>query len=206
MINLWLATPGRDEAQDLARRELQQREYDAAKPPLLNRLITWSLNKIDELINQAANHLPGGRTGLVLLVALVLALVTVVIVRLQPTTTGRRVGGAFDAGPALSADGHRRLAEQAASENRYGEAVRERLRAIVRDLESRGVLDSRPGRTAGEVARDASAAVPALAEQLRRGALLFDEIWYGGRRADASSYAVLVDLDRRVSASALVHT
>ena len=204
MISLWLATPGRDEARELARRELQQREYDAAKPPLLNRLITGALNKLDELINQAANHLPGGRTGLVLLVALVIALVTVVIVRLQPTTTGRRVDGAFDLGPALSPDEHRRLAEQAASESRYGEAVRERLRAIVRELESRGVLDSRPGRTAGEVARDASAAVPALAEQLHRGALLFDEIWYGGRRANATSYAVLVDLDRRVTASALV--
>lgn len=40
--------------------------------------------------------------------------------------------------------------------------------------------------------------MPALAEDLRRAALLFDEIWYGGRTADASSYAVLVQVDDKI--------
>ena len=65
--------------------------------------------------------------------------------------------------------------------------MRERLRAVVRELESRGVLEPRPSRTADEVARDGSAAVPDLAEPLRRATTTFDEIWYGGRTADASS-------------------
>ena len=79
--------------------------------------------------------------------------------------------------------------------------MRERLRAVVRDLEARGLLDPRPGRTAGEVARDAGAAVPALAEDLRRASIVFDEVWYGGRTADAGSYALLVDVDTRAAAA-----
>ena len=77
---------------------------------------------------------------------------------------------------------------------------------MVRDLESRGALDPRPGRTAGEVARDGGAAVPALADDLRRAAVLFDEVWYGGRNADAGSYAELVGVDERVRGSRLVVT
>jgi hypothetical protein len=46
--------------------------------------------------------------------------------------------------------------------------------------------------------------VPAIAGPLRRGATVFDEIWYGGRTADASSYAVLVEVDRAVTAAPLV--
>ena len=74
---------------------------------------------------------------------------------------------------------------------------------MVRELESRGALDPRPGRTAGEVARDGGAAVPALADDLRRASVLFDEVWYGGRTADAASYAVLTAVDERVCGSRL---
>jgi hypothetical protein len=45
--------------------------------------------------------------------------------------------------------------------------------------------------------------VPAVADDLRRAAVVFDEIWYGGRTADASSYAFLVEVDDRVAASRL---
>jgi hypothetical protein len=34
--------------------------------------------------------------------------------------------------------------------------------------------------------------------------VLFDEVWYGGRDADAGSYAVLVGVDERVRDSRLV--
>jgi hypothetical protein len=112
----------------------------------------------------------------------------------------------FEGSAVLTAQAHRELAEAAAGEGRWADAVRERLRAVVRELESRGALDPRPGRTAGEVARDGGAAVPAVAADLRRAAVLFDEVWYGGRDADAGSYAVLVGVDERVRDSRLVVT
>jgi hypothetical protein len=143
----------------------------------------------------------------VLLVLVLVGLVALVLFRTGPLA--RRGPGRealFAGSPALSAQGHRELAEAAAREGRWADAVRERLRAVVRDLESRGALDPRPGRTAGEVARDGGAAVPALAEDLGRAAVLFDEVWYGGRAADAGSYAVLVGVDERVRDSRLVVT
>jgi hypothetical protein len=41
---------------------------------------------------------------------------------------------------------------------------------------------------------------------LLRATVTFDEIWYGGRTADASAYAVLVEADRTVSSARLVAT
>jgi hypothetical protein len=98
----------------------------------------------------------------------------------------------------MTADGHRARADEAAAAGKWADAVRERLRAVARELESRGVLDPRPGRTADELAREAGSAVAAVAAPLQRGVRVFDEVWYGGRSADASSYAVLVEVDRAV--------
>jgi hypothetical protein len=143
----------------------------------------------------------------VVLGLLLVGLVAVVLHRTGPLARRGPQREALFAGSAvLTAQAHRELAEAAAGEGRWADAVRERLRAVVRELESRGALDPRPGRTAGEVARDGGAAVPALAADLSRAAMLFDEVWYGGRDADAGSYAVLVGVDERVRDSRLVVT
>jgi hypothetical protein len=193
----------RDGARRAAHQELLNRKYRDAEPPLLVRLVDWLVRRFLRLLDRAAGHVPGGRLGLLLLVLVIAAAVAVVVVRLRPVGRGARSAGLFATGRALSAEEHRALAEEAASAARWEDAVRERLRAIVRELEARGVLEPRPGRTAGEVARDGSAAVPAIAEPLRRATGTFDEIWYGGRPADASSYAVLVAADRAVTGARL---
>jgi hypothetical protein len=90
----------------------------------------------------------------------------------------------------------RRDADELAAAGRYAEAVRDRLRALVRTLEDQGVLDYRPGRTADEVAREAAPAVGARADQLRACTRDFDEIWYGGRPAGPADYDRVRDLDQ----------
>ncbi|HUR14742.1 MAG TPA: DUF4129 domain-containing protein [Mycobacteriales bacterium] len=196
--------PGRDEAREAAQRELAHHRYRAAEPPWFVRLVRWLLRQLDELLGRASDHLPGGGWGLLVLFLLLVGLAAVVVVKLRPTARG--VGGAllFDGGGALTADQHRALADRAAARGEHAEAVRERLRAVVRELEARGVVEPRPGRTADEVALEAGRVLPAAAAALRDGARLFDEVWYGGRTADASSYAVLVALDERVVATRLV--
>ena len=194
----------RDSARDAARAELSRREYADAKPPLLVRLAGRVVRELGELLDGAAAAVPGGRLGLLLLLGLLGLLVAVVLSRVRPGRNGSGREPLFAGSAELSADEHRVLAEQAAVEGRFADAVRERLRAVVRDLEARGVLDPRPGRTAGEIARDAGAAVPEVAGDLRRAAGTFDEVWYGGRTADASSYALLVEVDDRVARSRLV--
>jgi hypothetical protein len=79
--------------------------------------------------------------------------------------------------------------------------VRDRLRAVITDLEERTLLDPRPGRTADEAAAAAAAVVPECAADLRAAARTFDDIWYGGRPADASHDALLRRLDARMRAS-----
>jgi hypothetical protein len=98
----------------------------------------------------------------------------------------------------LDASAHRRLADQYAAQAEYADAVRERLRAIVRELEQRGVLEPRSGRTADEAATEAGGVLPDLATELRNGARVFDEIWYGGRTADPAADAQLRELDEAV--------
>ena len=188
----------REGARSAAREELSRRPYQEAQPPLLVRALARVLEEVGELLDSVPG-VPGGRGGVVLLVLLLLGVVTAVLVRLGPLQRGGARTGGVDTGQRLTAAGHREAAERLAGEGRFAEAVRERLRAVVRELESRGVLDARPGRTAGEVARDGGAALPEAADDLALAARTFDEVWYGGRTADASSYAQLVAVDDRVT-------
>lgn len=188
----------REQAADAARRELSRRQYQDAQPSLADRVLAWVLRTLVDLLDRAATHAPGGRAGVLLLLLVLVLLVAVVLTRLRPRRAGRPQP-LFDLAPAVTAADHRARSEAAAATGDYAEAVRERLRAVVRELEVRGVLDPRPGRTADEVARDAAAAVPALATDLHRAVGLFDEVWYGGRAATPEAYAALAELDRRVA-------
>jgi hypothetical protein len=189
----------RERAREAAERELRRQEYADAQPSPVVRLLGRLLREVGELLARAAEAAPGGRLGLLALLALVALLVAVVLARVGPLARSARPPALFAGSATLSADEHRALAQSAAEQGRWADAVRERLRAVVRELEATGALDPRPGRTAGEVARDGGAAVPDVAADLARAAALFDEVWYGGRPADAGSYAVLVAVDERVS-------
>jgi hypothetical protein len=190
-------------AQRAARDELSRRPYQDAKPPWTYRALNWLFEQIDKALTNATAVVPGGALGLVVVVLLIGGLIALVVWRARPSGLGRIEGALFEGG-STTADDHRARAEEAAAAARWAEAVRERLRAVARELESRGVLDHRPGRTADELAREAGAAVTAVAAPLRRGVQVFDDVWYGGRIADASSYAVLVEVDRAVREARMV--
>ncbi len=196
--------PGRDQARELARTELSRKAYADAQPPALLRLVRYVLEQFQQLVSSASSAIPGGPVGLVLLALLIGGLIAVIVVRLRPATGRATSAALLFEGTSLTAPQHRQRADAAAAAGDFAEAVRERLRAVVRELESRGVLDPRPGRTADEVAGEAGSVVPALAGPLRHGATVFDEVWYGGRVADAGSYQVLVELDQTVRTSRLV--
>lgn len=94
---------------------------------------------------------------------------------------------AADEVPAVPADDLSSLADRLAAQGRYAEAVRERLRAMVRTLVERGVLTHRPGWTVTELARAAAGALPPTEPVLGEAAGLFSEIWYAQRPADAAA-------------------
>ena len=192
---------GRDEAAQLAREELAKQIYRDAGPGLVERLVRWLLEQAGRLLDGAAGVSPGGYAGLVVVLLLVAA--AVVAVRLKVGPLGRRAAReeALFVGRTRTAAQHRAAADAHAATGAWAEAVRERLRAVVRSLEERAVLDERPGRTADEAAAEAGRALPSCAAGLRSAAVLFDEVWYGGRPAGPESYAALRDLDARVQAA-----
>jgi hypothetical protein len=192
---------GRDEAAQLAREELAKQVYRDAGPGLVERLVRWLLEQAGRLLDGAAGVSPGGYSGLVVVLLLVAA--AVVAVRLKVGPLGRRAAReeALFVGRTRTAAQHRAAADAHAAAGAWAEAVRERLRAVVRSLEERAVLDERAGRTADEAAAEAGRALPSCAAGLRAAAVLFDEIWYGGRPAGPESYAALRDLDAQVQAS-----
>ncbi|GAA3450290.1 DUF4129 domain-containing protein [Dactylosporangium matsuzakiense] len=87
--------------------------------------------------------------------------------------------------PELPAHVFASLADRLAAEGRYAEAVRERLRSMVRGLVEREILEHRPGMTVTELARAAGAARPAVEAPMRNASGIFSDIWYGERPATA---------------------
>lgn len=194
----------RDDARDAAGREVSKPVYHSDDPGPVERAYNQVIDWIGDLFDRAAGAAPGGGAGLVAILAVLAALIVVLLVRVGPLSRSRR-GSVLDqdAPVALTAADHRRLADQFAAAGQFAEAVRERMRAIVRELESRGVLVPRPGRTADEVAREAGAEVPDLAGSLREAARIFDEVWYGGRPATAESAGTMRDVDERLRRTTL---
>lgn len=189
---------GRDEARRAAERELSDPVYRADDPSWFEQGVRWLLGQIGDLLDAAANAAPGGYGGL--LVLLLLLVLAAIAIRWRLGRIGRVTEGEqalFDDGPR-SADDHRRAADAHAARGEWAEAVRERLRAVVRGLEERDLLDVRAGRTADEAAGEAGRALPGCAAMLREAARTFDDISYGGRGATAEADAQLRAVDEAV--------
>ena len=191
----------RDGAAAAARSEVSKRAYHRNDPSLVDRALVWILKRILKALDASARHAPGHAIGLLLLAAVVVAVVVLILVRVGTVRRSPRVNDAIFGVEQTSADDHRRRAEQFASHGQWAEAVRERLRAVARELEQRGVLDPRPGRTAAELSREAGVQLPALAGDLRAATETFDAVWYGGRTAGAADEARLRALDERIAGS-----
>jgi Domain of unknown function (DUF4129) len=189
----------REDAQRLARIELAKPEYRQDDLGLVERVLNWILERLGDALDVAGRTSPAGWLGLLGVVLLVV--LAVIAVRRRTGALGRSASQPLFTGRERTAHDHRREAERFAAAGAWAEAVRERLRAIVRDVEERGLVDARPGRTADEVARDAGDALPSAAGELRDAARVFDDVWYGGRTADAASYSRLVAVDEVVRAA-----
>jgi hypothetical protein len=186
--------PDRASARGWAIRELAKSEYQTAKPGPIRRALAWLLDQLQSVTT------PGG-TGIRLatLIALVVAAIVVTIAVVRSGTLRRPAGGgAVFADPTRTAAEYRAAAEAAELREDWPAAVIERFRAVTRELEERAVLVPLPGRTADEAAVEASAWLPDVAPALRRAAIGFDEVHYGGQPASAAAARALRDLDDAV--------
>lgn len=111
------------------------------------------------------------------------------LARLDPRR--RRRPAAVPADPIAPTRGHPPvsppdgLADRFAAQGRYAEAVRERLRTMIRDVAQHGVVTDRPGWTVTELADAAGQAAPAAHPALTEASGIFSEVWYGRRPARA---------------------
>jgi hypothetical protein len=184
----------RDSARQAAERELIKPEYHHVKP-LMVRAYEWLFEHLARLISQAAEAAPGGAFGLAGIVLVLVGIAVLVRYRLGPLASSARRQAVFDPTRPLTAAEHRATAVAAADAADWVTAVRERFRALVRELEERGLVEPRAGRTADEAVAEVAALLPAAAQQLRQAATWFDDIVYGGRTATQDSYRTVAAAD-----------
>ncbi|MFJ8044970.1 DUF4129 domain-containing protein [Kitasatospora sp. NPDC096147] len=194
-------TEERDPARDAARIEQLDPAYHHHDPSVPERIWDWIGEQLDKALGSVG--VPASGISTVLLFVLVLVVLAGLLWwRLgAPRRAAGRAVALFGSGGPAGADEHRAAAAGHAAAGRWTEAVREQLRALIRGLEERTLLDVRPGRTADEAAAEAGRVLPEHAEALRRAARTFDDVVYGEHTADAGAYQALLDLDRAVTAS-----
>jgi hypothetical protein len=186
--------------QTLARTELSKAIYHRHES-LAQRLLD-AINRLLNDLYTAGQSFPGGWWSVVALAALTALAVALVLARLGPLARAHREAGqAAPGGRPLSAADHRQRAATLASAGDYAAAILEAVRGIARQLEERGVLSPRLGRTADEIAAEAGLAQPAEAAALRDAARLFDDICYGERAGTADGYALVQSLDSRLQSA-----
>ncbi len=189
--------PGRDEARRWAREELSHSDYAQNHVNWLQQALKWLGHKLQRMPSPAS---PGAALAIGLVIVLAVVLVALLFRRIR-TLRGASLGTSRDrvfGTQARTAAEHRAAAEEAAAEEAWSQAVLERFRALVRTLEERTQLSPRPGRTAGEIAREASAGLPDLAAALGAAATVFDAVRYGDHEAGRSEYLAVASLDEQV--------
>ncbi|MCL3862673.1 DUF4129 domain-containing protein [Actinotalea sp. K2] len=200
----WLSTdvpvvPDAETARRWAEAELANPAYDD-RPSLLDLLLEWVMARIADA-EAAAGALDAGLAAIVVLVVAGVV-VTVALLVAGPVRRARRArsGSAEVFGDdTRSAQELRSSADELAAQGRWGEAVLDRFRAVLRSLEDRALLDLRPGRTAHEGAEQAAERLPSCGTDLRAAAALFDDVCYGDATATEQDDAWLRELDRRVT-------
>ncbi|MEU0336889.1 DUF4129 domain-containing protein [Streptomyces sp. NPDC006193] len=186
----------RDPAREAARRELSRRMYHENDPSLLQRALDAFWEWVGRLFGSAASATPGGTVGLLVVIVFVVAVLGALLWRLGTPRRGPASAAALFEDRPRSAAEHRAAGEAHAAQGHWNQAVQERMRALVRSLEERALLDVRPGRTADEAAAEAGRVLPAHADRLRAAAREFDDVTYGGRHASEQSYHRVAELDR----------
>lgn len=192
--------PGADEARRWAAEELAKPEYREAAPSWLDSLWRNFLDWLQSLDGSPGDAAPVPSPVIALVIAAIIA-AAVILARPRLNARVRQARDVFERETVLTAADYRNRAETAAAAGRWGDAVVDRFRAVVRSAENRTILDTQPGRTADEAANALSVPFAGEAGRLARAAATFDGIRYGSRAADSADYQDMVALDGALDAA-----
>ncbi|BCW55212.1 uncharacterized protein DUF4129 [Arthrobacter sp. AG367] len=191
--------PGAGEARRWAEEELAKREYRDAAPSWLGTLWRNFLDWLQSLDGSQGDAAPVPSPVIALVIAAIIA-AAVILARPRLHARSRQARDVFEREPTLGATDYRARAEAAAAAGKWGDAVVDRFRAVVRSAEDRAILDPQPGRTADEAARALSVPFNSQSGRLARAAATFDGVRYGNRAADSGDYRQMVELDTALDA------
>lgn len=191
-----------DEARRRVLEELSKSEYDDSPG-----FVTWLLGLLEDWLMGVLDGIDGSsaaQAGIFVLVAVLLAGVAFLVLR--RTGMIRRgaeltVETALDAQEALSAAQLRDAAREAIDTGRTDDATVLAMRALVRDLDERTLLDVTDGMTAHEAAGAAATPFPDLRSRLHLGAEAFDSAAYSFRSVSAKQAEDLVRLTEYIAES-----
>ena len=191
------ASPGVEEARRLVREELDHPDYVATWWPRLTGFLAESIRS-----GSGTADLGPVLAGLA---AVVVALVVIAFL-LRWRRARSRAPAATDRvfaepGPRSAAD-HRDEAQSLLARGRHGDALLEGFRALAATAVERRLLLDTPDLTAQEVSRALARERPWLTVELRRAAVLFDEVRYGDRTPSADDVEALLALGPRIAETA----
>lgn len=191
--------PAAEEARRWAAEELAKPEYREAAPGWLEELWKDFVDWLQSLDGSAADGstVPSPVIGIVIAVVIAAA---VIIAKPRLNAKVRRAREVFEPDSVLTPADYRQRAETSAAAGKWGDAVVDRFRALVRSAEDRTILDPQPGRTADEVVRELAAPFRAETDRLGKAAGTFDAIRYGNLAADAADYQAMASLDKSLEA------
>ena len=178
---------GRRDARILARRELGR--LNIAERLLLD---------LRRLFGLGGGAVPSGWFGLIVLGVLAAALVIVIFAWVRPARHRRERKSAVIGNKTRTAQDYRKNAARLAAAGDFSGAIVDGVRGIAAELEERGILPPRLGRTADELALEAAAELPSLTADLRSATRLFDDIRYGDRPGTEAGYQLISRLDAAV--------
>jgi hypothetical protein len=178
---------------------LAKREYRDAAPSWLGTLWRNFLDWLQSLDGSQGDAAPVPSPVIALVIAAIIA-AAIILARPRLHARSRQARDVFERDPTLGATDYRARAEAAAAAGKWGDAVVDRFRAVVRSAEDRAILDPQPGRTADEAARALSVPFNSQSGRLARAAATFDGVRYGNRAADSGDYRQMVELDTALDA------
>lgn len=189
----------REGARAAADRELSKGVYHRYDDPWPVRAFNAVQHWIQRVLDEVAQHSPGGGAGAVALVVAVAVLLLLLRWRLGPLSRTARIARPVLEDRRASAVDYRLAAAAAATDGRWGDAIVARMRALARGLEESGTLPERAGRTADELAAEVALDRPDAAALTARAARVFDEVAYGGRAGTGVGYADVAEADHVLS-------
>lgn len=193
--------PESDQAREWLSDELSRDIYADAEPGLLQRAWKAVTEWLGEVLDGLEGLEAGPGTLVLALAAAAVAAVVVLVFRPRRSNSAAKHGDVFAKDVVEAAQEHRARAEQAASAQRWDEALAERFRAMVRSAEERVIFEARPARTAAEAGAALSSAFPGSRSELLWLGRRFDEVMYGKSQASPDDCRRAAALDAVLESS-----